>query len=79
MDPEAAISELASRLSDAETLAANGDLEGFACELFNCQMLVDGIGQWRGYIPENAGLWLDLNERFDTLVLMLGEAGGEPS
>lgn len=79
MDPEANLSELASRLSDAETLAANGDLEGAACELFTCQMLVDGIGQWRGYIPANADLWPDLEERFDTLKMLLTEAGHDIS
>lgn len=75
MDPYANIQELASRLSDAEKLAEAGDLESAACELFDCQMLVDGMGQWTGFRPSNAHLWPDLEERFDNLRWQLEAAG----
>ena len=79
MDPYANIRELASRLSDAENLANARDLEGAAWELFDCQMLVDGMGQWSGFQPSNAHLWPDLEERFDTLKALLADEGHDIS
>ena len=67
MDPQQAIKDFASRISNAEKHLKKGERESAAWEMTNASFNYDGIVGWSGYQPKNASEFPGLVERYDAL------------